>query len=78
VYALRESQDLGYLGHLGCQDSPVSKERLVQKVIVASQDLQVLQDALAWMGYLDQKVWRLLVILNLLSGFIEIETFGKV
>lgn len=51
----RESQDLGYLGHLGHQDSQVSKEHLVQKVIVASQDLQVLQDALAWMGYLDQK-----------------------
>lgn len=52
----RESQDLGYLGHLGHQDSQVSKEHLVQKVIVVSQDLQVLQDALAWMGYLDQKV----------------------
>lgn len=52
----RESQDLGYLGHLGHQDSQVSKEHLVQKVIVVSQDLQVLQDTLAWMGYLDQKV----------------------
>lgn len=52
----RESRDLGYLGHLGHQDSQVSKEHLVQKVIVVSQDLQVLQDALAWMGYLDQKV----------------------
>lgn len=52
----RESQDLGYLGHLGHQDSQVSKEHLVQKVIVVFQDLQVLQDALAWMGYLDQKV----------------------
>lgn len=47
---------MGYLGHLGHQDSQVSKEHLVQKVIVVSQDLQVLQDALAWMGYLDQKV----------------------
>lgn len=52
----RESQDSGYLGHLGHQDSQVSKEHLVQKVIAVSQDLQVLQDALAWMGYLDQKV----------------------
>lgn len=52
----RESQDLGYLGHLGHQDSQVSKEHLVQKVIVVYQDLQVLQDTLAWMGYLDQKV----------------------
>lgn len=52
----RESQGLHCLDHLGHQDSQVSKEHLVQKVIVVSQDPQVLQDALAWMGYLDQKV----------------------
>lgn len=52
----RENQDLGYLGHPGLQDSQVSKEYLVRKGIVVSQDLKVLQDKLAWMGYLDQKV----------------------
>lgn len=52
----RESQDLRYLGHLDHQDSQVSKEHLVQKVIVVSQDLQVPQDALDWMDFLDQKV----------------------
>lgn len=45
-----------YLDHLDNQDSQVSKEHLVQKVIVVSRDPRVLQDALAWMGYLDQKV----------------------
>jgi len=69
---------LGYLGHLGLQDSQVSKEYLVQKGIVVSQDLKVLQDKLAWMGYLDQKVWRHLLLLNLLLTFEEIETVGKV
>lgn len=52
----RENQDSGYLGHLGFQDSQVSKEQLVQKGIVVSQDLQVLQDTKGWTGYLDQKV----------------------
>lgn len=47
---------MGYLGHLGIQDCQGSKEHLVQRVIVVSQDLQVLPDALDWMGYLDQKV----------------------
>lgn len=47
---------MGYLVHLGIQDCQDSKEHLVQRGIVVSQDLQVLLDALDWMGYLDQKV----------------------
>lgn len=44
------------MGHLGLQDFQDSKEHLVQRGIVVSQDLQVLPDMLDWMGYLDQKV----------------------
>ena len=68
---------MGYLGHPGLQDSQVSKEYLVRKGIVVSQDLKVLQDKLAWMGYLDQKVWKYLLLLNLLLTFEEIVTVGK-
>ncbi|KAG8510683.1 Collagen alpha-5(IV) chain [Galemys pyrenaicus] len=53
----RGNQDLVYRDFLGLLDSQVSKGHLAQKGIVVSQDLQVLLDTLAWMGYLEQKVY---------------------